>query len=147
MAEIMVKSVNANPEHIWWRFLIWWSSFSLFLGASGESVDLLPTPGLTTRWTKDLPTDDGKESDQIFYFDGKTNAVEVPRASFNHTLHKHFTISTWMKHTFSEEKATKKKSAKQHVLCMADGDGKICLPLILVTQFYFFLYIYIFDTK
>lgn len=92
-------------------------------GASGESVDLLPTPGLTTRWTKDLPTDDGKESDQIFYFDGKTNAVEVPRASFNHTLHKHFTISTWMKHTFSEEKATKKKSAKQHVLCMADGDG------------------------
>ncbi|CAG2212955.1 CLSTN1 [Mytilus edulis] len=92
-------------------------------GASGESIDLLPSPGVGTGWTKNLPTDDGKESDQIFYFDGKTNAVEVPKASFNHTLHKHFTISTWMKHTFSEDTEAKKKAQKEHILCNSDGDG------------------------
>lgn len=78
-----------------------------------------------TGWTKNLPTDDGKESDQIFFFDGKTNAVEVPKASFNHTLHKHFTISTWMKHTFSEDTEAKKKAQKEHILCNSDGDGKV----------------------
>lgn len=93
-------------------------------GASGESVDLLPSPGIATEWTKNLPTDDGNESDQIFFFDGKTNAVEVPRASFNHSLHKHFTISTWMKHSFVEDTESKKKKVeKEHVLCMGDGDG------------------------
>ena len=45
-------------------------------GASDEIHDLLPNPVFDS-WTKNLPSDDGKESDQIFAFDGQTNAIEV----------------------------------------------------------------------
>lgn len=90
-------------------------------GANDRSVDLLPSPSLTTSWTQYLPTDDGKESDQVFYFDGESNAVEVPENRFNHTLRKHFTIMTWMKHEHAELKD--KKYRKEHILCMSDGEN------------------------
>ena len=45
-------------------------------GAAEGIVDLLPNPQYNA-WTKDLPTDDGAEADQIFAFDGKTVAIEV----------------------------------------------------------------------
>ena len=94
------------------------------LGANDKGIDLLPSPTLTTTWTRSLPTDDGKESDQVFYFDGESNAVEVPRDQFDHTLHQHFTIMTWMKHDFAESTAADKKGPKETILCMSDGDGR-----------------------
>ena len=68
-----------------------------FPGASSGSVDLLPPPTVS-QWTGPLPTDDGQEQDQIFGFDGLTNAIEIPGTKLNHTLDQHFTISTWMRH-------------------------------------------------
>ncbi|XP_067658784.1 calsyntenin-1-like [Haliotis asinina] len=90
-------------------------------GASGESVDLLPSPSLAA-WTRNLPTDDGHESDQLFSFDGHSNAVEVPDVHFNHTIHEHFTISTWMKHEALESYSSQHRAPKEHVLCMSDGE-------------------------
>ncbi|KAK7486162.1 hypothetical protein BaRGS_00022628 [Batillaria attramentaria] len=93
-------------------------------GASGDSVDLLPSPWRAD-WTKNLPTDDGHMMDQIFSFDGQGNAVEVPAGHFDHELGDHFTISTWMKHDFPEGgPVTGHHSApKEHILCMSDGEG------------------------
>jgi hypothetical protein len=84
-------------------------------GASDEIQDLLPNP-IFDSWTKDLPSDDGKESDQIFAFDGKTNAIEVPTGKFNHSLGAKFTISTWMKHEPANDEE------KEHIMCNADGE-------------------------
>jgi len=89
-------------------------------GADSSVRDLLPSPQLQS-WTNTLPTDDGQESDQIFAFDGKTNAIEVPNDTFNHTLGNHFTISTWMKHEEDPEDDSE-HGRKEHILC--DGDGE-----------------------
>jgi hypothetical protein len=86
-------------------------------GASSGSVDLLPSPAVSSL-TKSLPTDDGAESDQIFAFDGQTNAIEIPSSKFNHTLDGHFTISTWMKHEENPELV----GEKEHILCNSDGE-------------------------
>ncbi|XP_059160470.1 calsyntenin-1-like isoform X2 [Physella acuta] len=90
-------------------------------GASGDSVDLLPSPS-SADWSHNIPTDDGHEMDQVFSFDGVTNALEVPESVFNHMLHKHFTISAWLRH---EEMpvANQSKPPKEHILCMSDSDG------------------------
>ena len=107
------------------------STNSLALGASGDSVDLLPSPWQAD-WTKSLPTDDGHLMDQIFSFDGEHNAVEVPAGHFDHHLGDHFTISTWMKHDFPEGGPVKSHNApKEHILCMSDGDGE-CVDLMVL---------------
>lgn len=95
-----------------------------FSGASGDSVDLLPSPS-QAEWTKNLPTDDGHIMDQIFSFDGHSNAVEVPSGHFDHQLGDHFTISMWMKHDFPEggPVQVQHSAPKEHVVCMSDGDG------------------------
>ncbi|PSN32451.1 Calsyntenin-1 [Blattella germanica] len=49
-------------------------------------------------WTKSLPTDEGRESDQIFEFDGASSAVAIPSDVLDHNLASTFTIATWMKH-------------------------------------------------
>lgn len=92
-------------------------------GASGDSVDLLPSPWRAD-WTKNLPTDDGNMMDQIFSFDGQSNAVEVPAGHLDHELGDHFTISTWMKHDFPEggPRRGHHSAPKEHVLCMSDGE-------------------------
>ena len=95
-----------------------------YVGASGDSVDLLPSPWQAD-WTKSLPTDDGHLMDQIFSFDGSHNAVEVPAGHIDHHLDNHFTVSTWMKHDFPDGGPVKSHDApKEHVLCMSDGDGR-----------------------
>lgn len=90
-------------------------------GASGESVDLLPSPS-SADWSHNIPTDDGHEMDQVFSFDGQSNALEVPESVFNHMLHKHFTISAWLRHG-EPPKTSGSKTPKEHILCMSDGDG------------------------
>jgi len=92
-------------------------------GASDSSVDLLPNPTLGSSWTKDLPTDDGQESDQIFAFDGKTTAIEVPSSKLNFDLGASFTLSAWMKHDSNDDRDFAKHGVKEHILCRSDGDG------------------------
>jgi len=105
-------------------------------GASESSVDLLPNPTLKGSWTKDLPTDDGQESDQIFAFDGKTTAIEVTSSKLKFVLGASFTLSTWMKHGSDEEKDFTKHRVKEHILCHSDGDGErsllFCCCLLLI---------------
>ncbi|XP_021955255.1 calsyntenin-1 [Folsomia candida] len=86
-------------------------------GASSESVDLLPTPGLGTEWTKNLPTDEGHESDPMFEFDGSSTAVVVPEGLVSHYPGDNFTIATWMKHDAHPEQD---RHTKEHIVCNAD---------------------------
>ena len=73
-----------------------------------------------------MPTDDGHDGDQIYGFDGRTNAVVVPEGHADHMLKKHFTISTWMKHTFPMNVESHHKNGnKEHILCMSDGEGEL----------------------
>jgi len=94
-------------------------------GASDSSVDLLPSPTVDGSWTKDLPTDDGQESDQIFAFDGRTTAIEVPPSKLKFDLGASFTLSTWMKHDASDDKDFSKHGHKEHIVCHSDGDGQL----------------------
>lgn len=87
-------------------------------GASSESIDLLPTPGLPgSEWTKKLATDEGHESDQMFEFDGVSSAVAIPNDVLDHGLSSQFTISTWMKH---KPIPHQEKHVKEHIICSAD---------------------------
>jgi hypothetical protein len=90
-------------------------------GASGDSVDLLPSPS-SADWTHNIPTDDGHEMDQVFSFDGQSTALEVPESVFNHMLHDHFTISAWLRHG-QVSVLNQTKPPKEHILCMSDGEG------------------------
>jgi hypothetical protein len=95
-------------------------------GATDASIDLLPNPMLGS-WTKDLPTDDGQESDQIFAFDGKSTAIEIPAEKIDFSLGAVFTISTWMKHGSEDGsddlEGEGSSGAKEQILCHSDGDG------------------------
>lgn len=86
-------------------------------GASSQSVDLLPSPGVGAEWTKTLKTDEGHESDQIFSFDGATTAAVIPESVLNHSLSSTFSVSTWMKHA---EHPDMDRHRKEHVICLAD---------------------------
>ena len=78
-------------------------------------MDLLPSPGIGSEWTRDLHTDQGRESDQIYEFDGSTTAAVVPESTLNHTLGQRFSISLWMKHEAGAD-----KHAKEVILCSSD---------------------------
>lgn len=95
--------------------------FLFFKGASTESVDLLPSPGLGTEWTKSLPTDEGHESDPMFEFDGSSTAVIVPDSLVSHSPGDNFTIATWMKHAAHPELD---RHTKEHIICNADDHSK-----------------------
>lgn len=98
------------------------------VGASTGSVDLLPNAVASKpHGVSKLSKDDGKESDQIYSFDGKTNVVEVPTTTFNHTLSTHFTISLWMKHSPSGQEAQKKHGKKEQILCNSDSESTYLL--------------------
>lgn len=90
-------------------------------GASKNSIDLLPSPGVGTEWTKSLPTDEGRESDEIFEFDGANTAVAIPNDVLDHNLSSVFTISAWLKH---KHIPTQEKHVKEHVFCSADDHSE-----------------------
>ncbi|GFX96478.1 calsyntenin-1 [Trichonephila clavipes] len=88
------------------------------LSASSDSIDLLPSPGIGAEWTRGLPTDDGHESDQIYEFDGTSNAVVIPESTLNHNLTDNFTVAFWMKHEpYPDHNDT---HMKEHIICNAD---------------------------
>ncbi|XP_046910255.2 calsyntenin 1 [Dermatophagoides farinae] len=91
-------------------------------GANVESIDLLPSPTTGSEWIRDLPTDEGRESDQIYEFDGTNNAVIVPENVFDHNLTSKFTISFWMKHEPPLDQSN--KHIKEHIICNADDHKK-----------------------
>ena len=87
-------------------------------GASSDSIDLLPSPGIGAEWTRGLPTDDGHESDQIYEFDGTSNAVVIPETTLSHNLTDNFTVAFWMKHEpYPDHNDT---HMKEHIICNAD---------------------------
>lgn len=87
-------------------------------GASSDSVDLLPSPGIGAEWTRTLPMDDGHDSDQIYEFDGATNAVVVPEVTLSHNLTDNFTVAFWMKHEPPQD--LNNTHIKEHIICNAD---------------------------
>lgn len=98
-----------------------------------ESIDLLPSPGLGSEWTKSLPTDEGRESDQIFEFDGVSTAVTIPPEVIHHGLPPTFTIATWMKH---KDTPDQDRHVKEHVICSADNHSKKCKCLDFMQSFH-----------
>lgn len=105
---------QSNIRHIYYIIRI----FGKYIGANTESVDLLPSASSGTEWIRDLPTDEGRESDQIYEFDGATNSVIVPEDVFDHNLTSKFSISFWMKHEPPLDQSN--KHIKEHIICNAD---------------------------
>ncbi|KAL4645911.1 calsyntenin-1-like [Arapaima gigas] len=66
-------------------------------GATSGTVELLPAPTGSTRWTASLPTDNGHDSDQVFEFNG-TQVVKIPAGVVSAVLAQPFTIAVWMRH-------------------------------------------------
>ncbi|KAH9409789.1 Calsyntenin-2 [Tyrophagus putrescentiae] len=91
-------------------------------GASTESIDLLPSSNSGAEWIRDLPTDEGRESDQIYEFDGASNSVLVPEDVFDHNLTSKFSVSFWMKHEPPLDQSN--KHIKEHIICNADDHKK-----------------------
>ncbi|XP_076320590.1 calsyntenin-1-like [Tachypleus tridentatus] len=88
-------------------------------GANTESVDLLPIPELGATWTRNLPMDEGRESDQIYEFDGATSVV-IPETILNHNLTDNFTVTFWMKHEPLPEPNHTSHHTKEHIICNSD---------------------------
>uniref|UniRef100_A0A3P9KB85 Calsyntenin-2 n=1 Tax=Oryzias latipes TaxID=8090 RepID=A0A3P9KB85_ORYLA len=72
-------------------------SLQKLCGASSGSTDLLPAPSAATNWTASLLSDNGRDSDLIFRFDGH-QAAKIPDWVVPQNLTDQFTIATWMKH-------------------------------------------------
>ena len=106
-------------------------SYFINLGANSESIDLLPSPTSGADWIRDLPTDEGRESDQIYEFDGASNSVLVPEEVFDHNLTSQFTISFWMKHEPPLDQSN--KHIKEHIICNADDHSMMMIIIYLGT--------------
>ncbi|XP_073992692.1 calsyntenin 1 [Rhodnius prolixus] len=90
-------------------------------GASSDSIELLG-PAVTGPWGSSktaaaVSSDEGREGDQIFEFDGVNSAVSVPNDVLDHGLSSTFTMATWLKHA---HRADQDRHAKEHILCSAD---------------------------
>lgn len=94
----------------------------LLTGAAPGSFDLLPTPNVGEKWTEDLNTDQGHDSDQIYEFDGVESAVIVPKKFAPQNLTDRFSMSFWMKHGLN------RGGNKEHILCNSDKVGKFYIP-------------------
>ncbi|XP_012681603.1 calsyntenin-1 isoform X1 [Clupea harengus] len=81
-------------------------------GASGNTVELLPTPSNIANWTVGLPTDNGHDSDQVFEFNG-TQAIKIPEGTVSTSLKEPFTVSVWMRHGPGARE-------KETILCNSD---------------------------
>ncbi|XP_022090488.1 calsyntenin-1-like isoform X2 [Acanthaster planci] len=86
-------------------------------GSAAGSYDLLPSPSLGQKWTEDLLTDEGHDSEQIYEFDGEESAVIIPEKYAPSNLTYRFSISYWMKHGETEG------LNKEHILCSSDSEG------------------------
>ncbi len=86
-------------------------------GSAPGSFDLLPTPSLGQKWTEDLLTDEGHDSEQIYEFDGEESAVVIPEKYAPGNLTSQFSIAFWMKHGETEG------LNKEHILCNSDSEG------------------------
>ena len=78
----------------------------------------MPTPSLGQKWTEDLITDEGHDSEQIYEFDGEESAVVIPEKYAPGNLTSRFSISYWMKHGETEG------HGKEHILCSSDSEGR-----------------------
>ncbi|XP_036006121.1 calsyntenin-2 [Fundulus heteroclitus] len=90
-------------------------SLQKLCGASSGSTDLLPAPSAATNWTTSLVSDNGRDSDLIFRFDGR-QAAKIPDWVVPQNLTDQFTIATWMKHGPSPGL----RAEKETLLCNSD---------------------------
>ncbi|XP_043975574.1 calsyntenin-2-like isoform X2 [Gambusia affinis] len=90
-------------------------SLQKLCGASSGSTDLLPAPSAATNWTASLVSDNGRDSDLIFRFDGR-QAAKIPDWVVPQNLTDQFTIATWMKHGPSPGL----RAEKETLLCNSD---------------------------
>uniref|UniRef100_A0A8C2IA32 Calsyntenin-2 n=1 Tax=Cyprinus carpio TaxID=7962 RepID=A0A8C2IA32_CYPCA len=90
-------------------------SLQKLCGAASGSTDLLPAPSASTNWTASLLTDNGRDSDLIFRFDGR-QAANIPEWVVPQNLTDQFTIATWMKHGPSPGL----RAEKETLLCNSD---------------------------
>ncbi|XP_038075570.1 calsyntenin-1-like isoform X2 [Patiria miniata] len=86
-------------------------------GSPSGSFDLLPSPGMGQKWTEDLLTDEGHDSEQIYEFDGEESAVIIPEKYAPTNLTNRFSVSFWMKHGETEG------LNKEHIMCSSDSEG------------------------
>ena len=96
--------------------------FCVVPGSAPGSFDLLPTPSLGQKWTEDLLTDEGHDSEQIYEFDGEESAVVIPEKYAPGNLTSQFSIAFWMKHGETEG------LNKEHILCNSDSEGESHVP-------------------
>lgn len=109
-------------------------------GANSESIDLLPSSSSGAEWIRELPTDEGREGDQIYEFDGASNSVIVPEEVFDHNLTSLFTVSFWMKHEPPLDQSN--KHIKEHIICNADDHSMLLAkPHICLHPFDILLYL------
>jgi len=94
----------------------------LYIGASEESVELLPANHVPLSAGNAIKHDEGRESDQMYEFDGSSTAVAIPNDVLDHGLSSAFTISTWMKH---KPMPHQDKHVKEHILCSADDHSML----------------------
>lgn len=73
--------------------------------------------------------DEGRESDQMYEFDGSNTAVAIPNDVLDHGLSSAFTISTWMKH---KPVTHQDKHVKEHILCSADDHSMLYFSKFLL---------------
>lgn len=85
-------------------------------------MELLPANHVPLSAGNAIKHDEGRESDQMYEFDGSSTAVAIPNDVLDHGLSSAFTISTWMKH---KPMAHQDKHIKEHILCSADDHSML----------------------
>ena len=104
--------------------ILWYIAF-FFPDADAGSYDLLPRPNAGEQWTKSLTTDTGNESDQIYQFDGRKDAVIVPsQFAPPDNLTDQFSISFWMKHR------NVVGGDPEYVICKSDSKGMFFIKFL-----------------
>lgn len=66
----------------------------------------------------DLSTDEGNESERVFYFNGQDSKVAIPNKLSPKNLTASFAVSFWMKHR------PRMGGDKEYVLASSDSEGK-----------------------
>ncbi|CAG0889961.1 unnamed protein product [Cyprideis torosa] len=87
--------------------------------ADASAIDLLPSPVRGNEWTASLVRDEGFAADEVFAFNGVTDAVSLPAGVLPDSLPSPFSLSFWMRHGTNPE-----RTHKEHVLCAADDRGE-----------------------
>lgn len=85
--------------------------------AEAGAVDLLPSPSQQSPWMANLNTDEGNESEKVFFFDGQSSQATLPEKVAPKNVTDRFSISFWMKHK------PRVGGDKEYILANSDTEG------------------------